>query len=99
MNNVVALMVHIVSKFPYTAPVVESQPDAIQYVVVSEMLPDAMDCPVVESVIDTRAYSSEDGARGESPPALGMSKQGVRESEAPRRGRRPSLWASDARVH
>ena len=34
--------------------------------VVSVMLLDAMDCPVVESAIDTRAGSFKDGARSES---------------------------------
>ena len=38
----------------------------LEYVLVSVMLLDAMDCPVVESAIDMRADSFKDRARRES---------------------------------
>src|SRR6266702_206975 len=78
LNDVASVVtVRIVPNFPYGPEPLPLRPppnpspklsSRLEYVVVSVMLLDAMDCPVVESAIDMRADSFKDGARSESPP-------------------------------
>jgi len=60
----------------------------LEYVLVSVMLLDAMDCPVVESAIDMRADSFKDRERSESPPMLATSDRSDGRERTGERGAR-----------